>query len=379
MLTGGIDDFDQVLNVNLRGAWLLIRAGAKAMIDSTNPGAMVTVSSINALRPGTVDYSTSKAGVEGLTRAAANMLGEHHIRVNAVRSGFIDTAMLRYAWDVPPDVPFPIGPEHATNVPLGRVGQPAETAAAIVWLCSSSASYVTATCLDVDGGALGLLAGREELHLPGERALRPARSVWKEVPVTSPVDQPDARARRGGLIPLGEATRAWFAISLQTFGGPAGQIAVMQHALVDEKRWIGQKRFLHALSFCTLLPGPEAQQLAIYIGWLLNGVVGGLIAGVLFVLPGVLALLVLSALYVAAGDTTIVTAVLAAVAPAVLVIVAQAVVRVGGRALGHPALVALAVAAFIALSIFKTPFPLVDRRRRSGRVGTGPLGAPHHA
>src|SRR6185295_10390012 len=96
-----------------------------------------------------------------------------------------------------------------------------------------------------------------------------------------------------------------------------------------------------------------------YIGWLLNGVIGGLIAGILFVLPGVVALLVLSALYVGAGDTTIVTAVLAAVAPAVLVIVAHAVVRVAGRALGHPALVAVAVAAFVALSVFKTPFPLV--------------------
>ena len=187
--------------------------------------------------------------------------------------------------------------------------------------------------------------------------MRPTRSAWKKVPVT---DQPELPAPgAGGLIPLGEATRAWFAISLQTFGGPAGQIAVMQHALVDEKRWIGQKRFLHALSFCTLLPGPEAQQLAIYIGWLLNGVPGGLIAGILFVLPGVVALLGLSALYVGAGDTTVVTAVLAAVAPAVLVIVAQAVVRVGGRALGHPALVALAVAAFVALSVFKTPFPVV--------------------
>jgi chromate transporter len=192
--------------------------------------------------------------------------------------------------------------------------------------------------------------------------LRLASQVWKKVPVTSPVDppgQPGQPRARGGLIPLRVATRTWFAISLQTFGGPAGQIAVMQHALVDDKRWIGQKRFLHALSFCTLLPGPEAQQLAIYIGWLLNGVLGGLIAGILFVLPGVLALLVLSALYVGAGDTTIVTAVLAAVAPAVLVIVAQAVVRVGGRALGHPALVTLAVAAFVALSIFKTPFPVV--------------------
>ena len=139
--------------------------------------------------------------------------------------------------------------------------------------------------------------------------------MWKNVRVTSPADPPERRAEgastEAGSVPLGEATRTWFAISLQTFGGPAGQIAVMQHALVDEKRWIGQKRFLHALSFCTLLPGPEAQQLAIYIGWLLNGMAGGLIAGVLFVLPGVLALLGLSALYVGAGDTTIVTAVLA--------------------------------------------------------------------
>jgi chromate transporter len=172
------------------------------------------------------------------------------------------------------------------------------------------------------------------------------------------VDGP-RRGQRSGLVPLREATRTWFAISLQTFGGPAGQIAVMQHELVDRRRWIGQKRFLHALSFCTLLPGPEAQQLAIYIGWLLNGMVGGLIAGTLFVLPGVVALLTLSALYVSAGDTSVVTAVLAAVGPAVLVIVAQAVVRVGGRALGHPALIALAVAAFVALSVFRAPFPLV--------------------
>lgn len=154
MLTGGVDDFDQVINVNLRGAWLLIRAAAKAMIAAGDTGAMVTVSSINALRPGTVDYSTSKAGVEGLTRAAANLLGRHGIRVNAVRSGFIDTDMLRYAWNVPPDVPFPIGSSYESNVPLGRVGQPAESAAAIVWLCSQAASYVTGTCLDVDGGAL---------------------------------------------------------------------------------------------------------------------------------------------------------------------------------------------------------------------------------
>ncbi|SDS07214.1 chromate transporter [Nocardioides scoriae] len=161
------------------------------------------------------------------------------------------------------------------------------------------------------------------------------------------------------VVPFGEATRAWFAISLQTFGGPAGQIAVMQRELVEERRWIGQRRFLHALSFCTLLPGPEAQQLAIYVGWLLNGVRGGLVAGVLFVLPGVVALLGLSALYVGYGETTAVTALFAGLAPAVLAVVAQAVVRVGGRALGHPALVGLAVVAFLALTLLAVPFPAV--------------------
>lgn len=137
------------------------------------------------------------------------------------------------------------------------------------------------------------------------------------------------------LIPFREALRTWFAISLQTFGGPAGQIAVMQRVLVEEKRWIGQRRFLHALSYCTLLPGPEAQQLAIYIGWLLNGTRGGLAAGTLFVLPGVVALFALSAAYVAFGATTVVTALFAGLAPAVLAIVTQAVLRVGKRALAH--------------------------------------------
>ena len=169
-----------------------------------------------------------------------------------------------------------------------------------------------------------------------------------------------SRAERGqDVIPLGEAVRAWFAISLQTFGGPAGQIAVMQRHLVEDKRWIGQRRFLHALSYCTLLPGPEAQQLAIYVGWLLNGVRGGLVAGVLFVLPGVVALLALSAVYIAAGDTLVVTSLFAGLAPAVLAIVTQAVLRVAGRALGSRALVGLAVAAFLALAVFGLPFPIV--------------------
>ncbi|MBC2904794.1 chromate efflux transporter [Streptomyces cupreus] len=164
---------------------------------------------------------------------------------------------------------------------------------------------------------------------------------------------------RGDLIPFREALRTWFAISLQTFGGPAGQIAVMQRALVEEKRWIGQQRFNHALSYCMLLPGPEAQQLAIYTGWLLNGTRGGLAAGTLFVLPGVVALLALSALYVGFGTTVAVTGLFAGLAPAVVAIVAQAVWRVGRRSLTHPLLVGLAVASFAALALFQVPFPVV--------------------
>jgi chromate transporter len=161
------------------------------------------------------------------------------------------------------------------------------------------------------------------------------------------------------VLPLREATRTWFAISLQTFGGPAGQIAVMQRVLVEEKRWLGQRRFLFALSYCTLLPGPEAQQLATYIGWLLNGTRGALIAGTLFVLPGVVALLALSALYVAYGDTTLVQSLFLGLAPAVVAIVVQAVIKVSRRGLTHPSLVALAVVSFLALTFFAVPFPAV--------------------
>jgi chromate transporter len=172
-------------------------------------------------------------------------------------------------------------------------------------------------------------------------------------------DDPAPAPIQGDVVPFRIALKAWFLISLQTFGGPAGQIAVMQRTLVDERRWIGQQRFLHALNYCMLLPGPEAQQLAIYIGWLLNGVRGGLAAGILFVIPGVIALLVLSIVYVAFGDTTIVTALFAGLAPAVVAIVAQAVHRVGKRALSHPLLIALAAAAFLALALFGIAFPIV--------------------
>ncbi len=161
------------------------------------------------------------------------------------------------------------------------------------------------------------------------------------------------------VVPLGDAFRAWFLISWQTFGGPAGQIAVMHRELVERRRWIGERRFLHAMSYCMLLPGPEAQQLAIYSGWLLNGWLGGLIAGVLFVIPGFLTILALSWVYVAHGDSTLVAGVLLGLAAAVLPIVVQAVLRVGGRALHNRAFVLLAVAAFVALAVVGVPFPVV--------------------
>ena len=161
------------------------------------------------------------------------------------------------------------------------------------------------------------------------------------------------------VVPLREAARAWFLVSLQTFGGPAGQIAVMQRVLVDERRWIGQQRFLFALSYCTLLPGPEAQQLATYVGWLLNGVRGALVAGTLFVLPGVVALLALSGVYVAHGDTVLLEGVFLGLSAAVVAVVLQAVTRVARRGLAHPALVAVAVAAFGALTVLDLPFPAV--------------------
>jgi len=161
------------------------------------------------------------------------------------------------------------------------------------------------------------------------------------------------------VVPFRTATRVWFGISLRTFGGPAGQIAVMHRELVDERCWFGEQSFLHALSYCTLLPGPEAQQLAIYLGWLLNGTAGGLVAGSLFVLPGYLALMALSAIYAQWGATTAVTAVFAGLAPAVLAIVAQAVWRIGRRALTNGILVAIAVGAFIALFVFDLAFPIV--------------------
>jgi chromate transporter len=158
---------------------------------------------------------------------------------------------------------------------------------------------------------------------------------------------------------FGEAAKVWAKIGLLSFGGPAGQIALMHRILVDERRWISEPRFLHALNFCMLLPGPEAQQLATYVGWLLHGVRGGLVAGALFVLPGAAAMLVLSTIYALYGSTELLAGLFFGLKAAVLAIVVQAVVRIGKRALTTRPMQALAAAAFVAIFALHVPFPVI--------------------
>jgi chromate transporter len=156
-----------------------------------------------------------------------------------------------------------------------------------------------------------------------------------------------------------EFTRTFARIAALSFGGPAGQIAMMHRILVDEKRWIGEARFLHALNYCMLLPGPEAQQLAIYIGWLLKRTRGGLLAGSLFVLPGMIAIMALSFVYVLLGHTPAVAGLFFGLKAAVLAIVLQAVVRIGSRSLRTRFMIGLAVVSFGAIFLLNVPFPII--------------------
>ncbi|ALV30060.1 chromate efflux transporter [Pannonibacter phragmitetus] len=158
---------------------------------------------------------------------------------------------------------------------------------------------------------------------------------------------------------LAAATLIWARIGLLSFGGPAGQIALMHQILVEEQRWLGEKRFLHALNYCMLLPGPEAMQLAVYIGWLMHRTLGGIIAGVLFVLPGVVAIMTLSWIYALYGNAGPVEALFFGLKAAVLAIVVQAVIRIGSRALKNGAMAAIAAASFLAIFGFAVPFPLI--------------------
>lgn len=160
-------------------------------------------------------------------------------------------------------------------------------------------------------------------------------------------------------VSLRESFWTWCRVAALSFGGPAGQIAVMHRIIVDEKKWISEERFLHALNYCMLLPGPEAQQLATYIGWLMHRTLGGLMAGILFVLPGFASILALSIIYTSYGDSSIVQALLFGLKPAVMAVVTEAVLRIGKRVLKNQTMIALAIASFIAIFFFDIPFPIL--------------------
>jgi chromate transporter len=151
----------------------------------------------------------------------------------------------------------------------------------------------------------------------------------------------------------------WLKIGLVSFGGPAGQIALMHRIVVDEKRWIDEARFLHALNYCMLLPGPEAQQLAVYLGWLLHRTIGGLVAGILFVLPGVIVMIALSILYVRYREVPLIEGLFWGIRAAVLAIVVDAVMRIGRRALRNRLMYAVAALAFVGIFFFAVAFPLI--------------------
>jgi chromate transporter len=178
--------------------------------------------------------------------------------------------------------------------------------------------------------------------------------------VTDVIANPEAGGQEHAHgISFNEALVVWLRVAILSFGGPAGQIAVMHRILVEEKNWISEGRFLHALNYCMLLPGPEAQQLATYIGWLLHRTAGGIVAGVLFILPGVIAIMGLSYIYAAYGNVGLVEALFFGLKAAVLAIVIQAVVRVGKRALRNAIMIAIAAIAFVAIFFFGAPFPLI--------------------
>ncbi len=158
---------------------------------------------------------------------------------------------------------------------------------------------------------------------------------------------------------IGQALRVWLRVAALSFGGPAGQIAIMHRINVEEKRWVSEARFLHALNYCMLLPGPEAQQLATYIGWLMHRTLGGVIAGGLFVLPGIIAIMALSYIYAAFGNVPLVAALFFGLKAAVLAIVLEAVLRIGKRALKNNVLLILAAAAFAGIFFFDVPFPII--------------------
>jgi chromate transporter len=183
-----------------------------------------------------------------------------------------------------------------------------------------------------------------------------ARAAQDEV--TAP-PEPDTVVRAGHGVSFRDAARFWVKLGFINFGGPTGQIALMHQELVDRRRWISNSRFLHALNYCMLLPGPEAQQLAVYIGWLLHRVRGGLVAGIAFILPAFMLMLGLSWTFAVHGDVSVIGGLFSGLQAAVVGIVAAAVIRIGSRALRNGVAVAIAAGAFVALFLIHVPFPFI--------------------
>ncbi len=194
-------------------------------------------------------------------------------------------------------------------------------------------------------------------------ATRPARRTTglqgKVEVVMDATNKIEAGADAGHGISFRDAFRVWLRVALLSFGGPAGQIAVMHRILVEEKKWVSESRFLHALNYCMLLPGPEAQQLATYVGWLMHRTAGGIMAGGLFIVPGIIAIMGLSYIYAAYGKVWYVEALFFGLKAAVLAIVVEALVRVGKRALRNNIMIALAGIAFVGIFFFAVPFPII--------------------
>src|SRR6266498_2075409 len=195
------------------------------------------------------------------------------------------------------------------------------------------------------------------------RSRKGERMARSEPKVAQPSEVGEARERdlrpAGRSVSFTEAFRFWVKLGFISFGGPAGQIAIMHRELVERRRWLSEERFLHALNYCMLLPGPEAQQLAIYIGWLLHGTLGGIVAGAFFVIPSILILWGLSAIYAAYGSLPGVAGVLSGLKPAVVALVIVAVLKIGARALRPRGLALIAAAAFVGIFFLHVPFPWI--------------------
>src|SRR2546428_112452 len=221
-------------------------------------------------------------------------------------------------------------------------------------LVTSAANAATRPC---DFSAAAVFSARVKSRSQMATAAPEAR---KRSTIARPMPWAPPGTTGGEALPsFGEFFRVWLKIGCINFGGPAGQIAMMHRMMVDEKRWIDEPRFLHALNFCMLLPGPEAQKLATYIGWLLHGIRGGLVAGILFVLPGAFVMLGLSLLYALGRGFSVVDGALFGIKAAVLVIVLEALIRIGKRALKTSTLLGLAAAGYIGIFFLAMPFPLI--------------------